>query len=289
MAQIEAGADALTLPDHATGDLVSARVLPPLPAGPAHRVRRGARRADHPAHLRAHRRPHGATSPRPAWRRSTTTPRTSPEESMEAVDGRISLVGNINNPETLYSRRAPTRSSEEVRENLEAGVQMVGPECAIPLQTPIENLRAIRDAVANGTRPPTARDVSRWPSSATSPTTSSARRSTSSSSAPTSAQRLIEQFAAHAATTAAHRRRAGRRGRRHGRRAHAPGARRRAHGARGHGRRPDRGHGHRRHQVPRELHLRARGARLRARHEGRDGAHRADPLGLGHRAASARS
>ena len=35
------------------------RVLPPLPARHAPRVRRGARRADHPAHLRAHGGPHG--------------------------------------------------------------------------------------------------------------------------------------------------------------------------------------------------------------------------------------
>jgi len=31
--------------------------------------------------------------------------------------------------------------------NLEAGIHMVGPECAIPLQTPIENLTEIPKAV----------------------------------------------------------------------------------------------------------------------------------------------
>ena len=72
--------------------------------------------------------------------------KNEPEESMAAVDGRISLVGNVNNPSTLYSK-GPAEVREEVRENLDAGVQMVGPECAIPLQTPIENLRAIREAV----------------------------------------------------------------------------------------------------------------------------------------------
>ncbi len=58
-AQIEAGADALTLPDHATGDLVSAeyyrRYLRDMHIEFAEELRR----ADHPAHLRAHRRPHG--------------------------------------------------------------------------------------------------------------------------------------------------------------------------------------------------------------------------------------
>ena len=32
-------------------------------------------------------------------------------------------------------------------ENLDAGVPMIGPECAIPLQTPLDNLRAIPAAV----------------------------------------------------------------------------------------------------------------------------------------------
>ena len=65
---------------------------------------------------------------------------------MEVVDGRISLVGNVNNPETLYAK-GPEEVRAEVLKNLEAGVQMIGPECAVPLQAPIENLRAIRATV----------------------------------------------------------------------------------------------------------------------------------------------
>tara|TARA_Y100000590_G_scaffold150933_1_gene173351 strand:+ start:52 stop:351 length:300 start_codon:yes stop_codon:yes gene_type:complete len=72
--------------------------------------------------------------------------KNTPEESMDTVEGRISLVGNINNPETLYSR-TPDEVRQEVTRNLNAGVQMVGPECAIPLQTPIENLLEIPRAV----------------------------------------------------------------------------------------------------------------------------------------------
>ena len=51
-------------------------------------------------------------------------------------------MGNINNPETLYSK-GPDVVRQEVISNLEAGVQLVGPECAIPLQTPIECLQEI--------------------------------------------------------------------------------------------------------------------------------------------------
>ena len=55
---------------------------------------------------------------------------------------RIALVGNINNPETLFAK-GPETVHEEVVRNLEAGVQLIGPECAIPLQTQIENLLQI--------------------------------------------------------------------------------------------------------------------------------------------------
>jgi [methyl-Co(III) methanol-specific corrinoid protein]:coenzyme M methyltransferase len=72
--------------------------------------------------------------------------KNKPAESMEAVHGQISLVGNVNNPQTLFSQ-GPEEVRAEVWENLEAGVQMVGPECAIPLQTSIQNLRAIPLAV----------------------------------------------------------------------------------------------------------------------------------------------
>ena len=69
-----------------------------------------------------------------------------PAESMAIVKNRISLVGNINNPETLFSK-GPDAVRQEVYRNLDAGVQLVGPECAIPLQTTIENLKEIPKAV----------------------------------------------------------------------------------------------------------------------------------------------
>ena len=36
-----------------------------------------------------------------------------------------------------------------MRKNLDAGIKLVGPECAIPLQTPLDNLKAIPAAVAD--------------------------------------------------------------------------------------------------------------------------------------------
>jgi MtaA/CmuA family methyltransferase len=144
-AQIEAGADALTLPDHATGDLVSGeyykRYLQDLHAEFADEL-------DVPLILHIC----GRTVDRMGYIAETGMAafhydsKNGPEESMEAVAGKISLVGNVNNPETLYSKGRDEVKAEVLR-NLEAGVQMVGPECAIPLQTRIESLRAIRETV----------------------------------------------------------------------------------------------------------------------------------------------
>ena len=137
-AQIEAGADALTLPDHATGDLVSGDYYRRYLRDMHHEF---AEELDAPIILHIC----GRTVDRMGFIAETGMAafhydsKNGAAESMAEVDGRISLVGNINNPSTLYSK-GPAEVRDEVRENLEAGVQMIGPECAIPLQTPIENL-----------------------------------------------------------------------------------------------------------------------------------------------------
>ncbi len=145
IAQIEAGADAVTLPDHATGDLVSGeyyeRYLLDLHIEFAERI---------PGHIILH--ICGRTVDRmDAIARTNMSAfhydsKNAPQESMDIVKDRIALVGNINNPQTLFSR-GPEEVRKEVFENLDAGVQMIGPECAIPLQTSIENLKAIPRAV----------------------------------------------------------------------------------------------------------------------------------------------
>ncbi|MBI3681613.1 MAG: MtaA/CmuA family methyltransferase [Acidobacteria bacterium] len=145
LAQIEAGADALTLPDHATGDLVSgeyyARYLKDLHKEFAERL---------PVPLILH--ICGRTVDRMGYIAETGMAafhydsKNDPAESMAIVRDRIALVGNINNPETLFSK-GPEEVRREVYKNLEAGVNLVGPECAIPLQTSIENLKEIPKAV----------------------------------------------------------------------------------------------------------------------------------------------
>ncbi len=150
VAQIEAGADALTLPDHATGDLVSGdyyrRYLRDLHLELVGRI---------PIPLILH--ICGKTIDRMSYIAETGfaafhyDSKNDPAESMGVVGDRIALVGNVNNPETLFAR-GPEEVQAEVRKNLDAGIKLVGPECAIPLQTPLENLKAIPAAIADWTR-----------------------------------------------------------------------------------------------------------------------------------------
>ena len=145
VAQIKAGADALTFPDHATGDLVSGeyylRFLKDLHIEMVERI---------PVPLILH--ICGRTVDRMGYIAETGMAafhydsKNQPEESIDAVHGEIALAGNINNPETLFAK-GPAEVRREVLANLEAGVQIVAPECAIPLQTPIENLLEIPKTV----------------------------------------------------------------------------------------------------------------------------------------------
>ena len=144
-AQIDAGADVLTFPDHATGDLVSGdyyrkflleihqemveRLKVPLIL---HICGNTLDRLDYIAQT-------GMAS-------FHFDSKNDPKQAMEIADGRITLVGNINNPETLYAR-GPEEVRQEVFRCLDAGVNMIAPECAVPLATKLENLVEIPKAV----------------------------------------------------------------------------------------------------------------------------------------------
>lgn len=144
-AQIAAGADALTFPDHATGDLVSGeyyrRFLQDIHTEMAERF--GVPLILHICGNTLDRMPNIAETGMAYFHFDS---KNDPQAAMEAVDGKIGLVGNINNPTTLYAR-GPAEVREEVFACLDAGVQMIAPECAIPLATKLQNLMAIPEAV----------------------------------------------------------------------------------------------------------------------------------------------
>jgi [methyl-Co(III) methanol-specific corrinoid protein]:coenzyme M methyltransferase len=69
--------------------------------------------------------------------------------AVEKVGQRLALIGNVNNSQVLY-QGSPEAVRKQVRYAIEAGVNIIAPECAIPLATPIENLKALVEAVHEG-------------------------------------------------------------------------------------------------------------------------------------------
>ena len=71
------------------------------------------------------------------------------KEVVKRVGHLMSLVGCINNAQVLYQGK-PDDAYAQARYAIDAGVNVIGPECAIPLATPLENLKAIVSAVHEG-------------------------------------------------------------------------------------------------------------------------------------------
>ncbi len=144
-AQIDAGADILTFPDHATGDLVSGdyyrRFLQELHVEMAERL--SVPLILHICGNTLDRMKYIAETGMAAFHFDS---KNDPQLAMDAVEGKIAMVGNINNPETLYAR-GPEEVREEVFRALDAGVDLIAPECAIPLATKLENLLEIPRSV----------------------------------------------------------------------------------------------------------------------------------------------
>ena len=143
-AQFEAGADIVTLADHATGDLVRAdsyrdfllpvhQEITPLMNGPVvfHCCGNTLDRFEHvtQAGFAAF---HFANENEPVAARKAA--------------GDFPLIGNIANVSSLMRGTiADVRS--EVERVYAAGIDVISPECAVPMQAPDENLRAIVDTV----------------------------------------------------------------------------------------------------------------------------------------------
>ncbi len=146
-AQVQAGADAITLADHATGDLVRSETyrdfLTPVHQEIIQRI--GAPIILHICGNCADRLPYfvevGFDAYHFEWQ-------VDAREAVKVVDGKMSLIGNISNT-TLY-RGKPEDVYTQARYSIEAGVNIIAPECCIPLQTPLQNLKAIVEAAKTG-------------------------------------------------------------------------------------------------------------------------------------------
>jgi [methyl-Co(III) methanol-specific corrinoid protein]:coenzyme M methyltransferase len=147
-AQFQAGADIVVLADHATGNLVGPyhyeELLLPIHQEITSQI-------DGPLILHVC----GNCSDRlELFARSGVDAyhfewQVDAKMAVDTVGNSMSLVGNVNNPEVLYQGK-PDDVYQQVRYAVDAGVNIIGPECAIPLTTPLENLKAIVAAAGEG-------------------------------------------------------------------------------------------------------------------------------------------
>ncbi len=146
-AQFEAGADIITWADHATGDLISAEGYKEF-LFPIHRHVNNVLTKGGPVILHTC----GNTLDRMDLFAQTGfeafhfDSRNNPKEAMDIVKDRILLTGCINNPNVLLNG-----TKEDVKRDvfkaLDAGIQLISPECAIPCRVPNQNLIAISESV----------------------------------------------------------------------------------------------------------------------------------------------
>jgi [methyl-Co(III) methanol-specific corrinoid protein]:coenzyme M methyltransferase len=144
-AQLEAGADIITLADHATRDLCSPLAYRDFLIS-IHSML--SKEIDGPIFLHIC----GDTADRIEYITQTGLTAFHFESKVDAckavklAQGKIKLVGNINNPLTLLLK-GPKEVEKEVKYAIDCGVDIIGPECAVPLTTPLENLKQIAISV----------------------------------------------------------------------------------------------------------------------------------------------
>lgn len=147
-AQLQSGADVVVVADHATGDLVSPKAYQEFLL---------------PIHQEINQRIEGPTILHLCGNCSDRL-RLFVEAGFDAyhfewqvdanmavrvVNREMSLIGNIANKDVLFGG-TPEDVYKQARYSIEAGVDILAPECAVPLQTPIANLKAIVEAAKEG-------------------------------------------------------------------------------------------------------------------------------------------
>ncbi len=147
-AQFAAGADAVTLGDHATRNLVGPKPYEELLL-PYHKIL--AREVKGPIILHVC----GDCSDRlelfaqSGFQAYHFEWQVGAEKAVKAIGDRMTLFGCVNNSRTLY-QGTPEDVYQQARTAIKAGVDAICPECAIPLATPLENLKAIVAACREG-------------------------------------------------------------------------------------------------------------------------------------------
>ncbi|MBS3920710.1 MAG: MtaA/CmuA family methyltransferase [Deltaproteobacteria bacterium] len=147
-AQLQSGADVVVVADHATGDLVSPKAYQEFLL---------------PIHQEINQRIEGPTILHLCGNCSDRLRlfveagfdayhfewQVDADMAVRTVNHEMSLIGNIANRDVLFGG-TPEDVYKQARYSIEAGVDILAPECAVPLQTPIANLKAMVGAAKEG-------------------------------------------------------------------------------------------------------------------------------------------
>ena len=147
-AQLQAGADIVVVADHATGDLVSAKVYKEY-LQPRHKIITSEIGGPLILHVCGNCKDRIEMFADAGFNAYHFEWQLDAKDAVARVGDRISLVGNIDNANVLFMG-TPEDVYKQARYAIESGVNIIGPECAIPLETPLENLKAISEAVRAG-------------------------------------------------------------------------------------------------------------------------------------------
>ena len=147
-AQLRAGADAIVIADHATGDLVSPKMYQDFLL-PIHREMNERIGGPTILHLCGNCSDRLRLFVEAGFDGYHFEWQVDSKMAVEVIDHDLSLIGNISNREVLFGG-TPEDVYGQARYSIEAGVDILAPECAVPLQTPIANLKAIVEAAREG-------------------------------------------------------------------------------------------------------------------------------------------
>lgn len=147
-AQFQAGADMVVLGDHVTGSLVSAGTYEELLL-PIHKEM--VREINGPVilHVCGNCRDRIELFADAGFEAYHFEWQVDPYFAVKTVGHRMSLAGCVNNAEVLL-KGTPEDVYKQARTAIDAGVNIICPECAVPLTTPMENLKAIVEAARAG-------------------------------------------------------------------------------------------------------------------------------------------
>jgi [methyl-Co(III) methanol-specific corrinoid protein]:coenzyme M methyltransferase len=147
-AQLQAGADVVVIADHATGDLVSPKTYQDflLPVHQEMNQRIGGPTILHLCGNCSDRLrlfvEAGFDAYHFEWQ-------VDAKMAVRVINREMSLIGNISNRDVLFGG-TPKDVYKQARYSIEAGVDILAPECAVSLQTPLVNLKAIVEAAREG-------------------------------------------------------------------------------------------------------------------------------------------